>query len=367
MQVKKIQSKNILSKVVYSLLCVALGWYLKAKMTPNFAGAWNNEPPHVLVKSLSKADVSTKKKYIASVEAINSVDIVPQVSGYLEKILFEDGSEIQKGDDIFLIDQRRYQADLKAAQAAVKQLTSEYKRIQSLHNKKFMSDKELDLAESNLQKAEAALDLAKLNLEWTQIKAPIDGVIGKAAVTEGNLVSPATPKLARIVQTKPIRVAFSVTDKERTDFLENLDNAKDVFVDIAMPNGEVETTTAENLFFDNEVNAQTATIPVYVDVDNEDNVLVPGNYVDIAIRFNQGKEAVLVPQVALSADINGSYVMTVDEENIAHQRYLELGEVSGDMQIVLKGLNGSEKVVVQGLQKVQDGVKVNPTSVEPQD
>ncbi len=365
MQVKKIKSSNILSKVLYAFALIIFGGYLHAKITPKHDMSWANEPPHVLVKSLSRADVSTKKKYIASVEAINSVDIVPQVSGYLEKILFEDGSFIEKGNDIFLIDQRKYQADLKSAEASVKQLMSDYKRIKSLHDKKFVSDKELDLAESNLQKAEAALDLAKLNLEWTLIKAPISGVIGKANMTEGNLVSPASLKLARIVQTKPIRVAFSVTDKERTQFLDSLNDAKDVFVDIVMPNGKIETTTAQNLFFDNEVNPQTATIPVYVDVENEDNLLVVGNYVDIYIRFDSVKEAVLVPQVALSADINGSYVMVVADDGIVSRRYLELGDVKGDMQVVLKGLDGSEKVIVQGLQKVQDGAKVTASSVEP--
>lgn len=365
MYVKKIKSTNIIYHIVYATLLVALGWYLHGKFTPDFAAmAQDNTPPHVLVRSLSKADISAKKKYIAQVEPINSVDIVPQVSGYLEKIMFNDGSFINKGDEIFLIEQRKYKADLKSAEAAVKQLKADYNRIKSLHQKRFVSDKERDIAESNLEQAEAALDLAKLNLEYTHIKSPISGYIGKALVTEGNLVSPETPKLARIVQTKPIRIAFSVSDKERSDFMQKINDIKNISIDVVLPNGSTETVPAQNLFFDNEVNPETATIPVYVDVENNDNLLVVGNYVDIFVSFNQAKEAVLVPQVALSADINGSYVMVVKDDNTVEQKYLQLGEVIDDNQVVVSGLDGSEKVIVQGLQKVKNGITVTPNSAD---
>lgn len=364
MYVKKIKTSSIWFRVCYSLICVALGWYLHSKfINDTDAFMHNNEPPHVLVKGLKTADVSHKKKYIAQVEAINSVDIMPQVSGYLEEILFEDGAFVNKGDDIFLIEQRKYKADLKAAQASVNQLKSDYNRIVSLHQKKFVSDKELDIAKSSLEQAEAALDLAKLNLEYTQIKSPISGYIGKALVTTGNLVSPNAQKLARVVQAQPIRVVFSVTDKELSNFMQQANAAKDVFVDVIMPNGTIETVNVKNLFFGNEANPQTATIPAYIDLDNEQNLLVPGNYVDISIRFNDGENKVLVPQVALSADINGTYVMVVNANQTVEQRYLKLGDVVEDMQVVLNGLNGSEKVIIQGLQKVHAGMKVNSTEV----
>jgi RND family efflux transporter MFP subunit len=365
MYVKKINTSGIWYRVGYSVVCVAIGWYLHAKMTPDFSAMmFNNEPPYVLVQGLQKADVSAKKKYIAQIEAVNSVDIVPQVSGYLEDVLFEDGAFVHQGDEIFLIEQRKYRADLKAAEAALKQISADYKRIKSLHEKKFVSDKELDLAQSNLEKAEASVDVARLNMEYTRIKSPISGYIGKVLVSKGNLVSPSTPRLARVVQTQPIRVAFSVTDKERSAFMRQTKEAQNVLVDIVMPNGKIETKTVQNLFFGNEVNAETATVPVYIDLQNDENLLVPGNYVDILIRFNQAKEAVLVPQVALSADVNGSYVMTVNADGIVEQKYLQLGDVVDDKQVVLSGLNGDEKVIIQGLQKVRSGLKVNPTEVE---
>ena len=327
------------------------------------------QTPSVQVQSLSKNDVSTKKKYIAQVEAINSVDLVPQVSGYLEDILFQNGADVKKGDVLFVIEQRRYIDNLKAAEATTKQLAADYKRLISLHEKKFISDKELEIAESNLKNAEAAEDLARLNLEYTEVKAPIDGVIGKALITTGNLVNSNVQKLARIVQTKPIRVGFSVSDKERSVFMQKLSEAEDVYVDIVLPNGEIETEYAQNLFFSNEVNKDTATIPVYIDSNNSKDLLVPGNYVDIYIRFTSKKMALLVPQVALSEDANGTYVMTVEESGkdnegnslfVAKQKYIQLGDVIDDKQVVLSGLNENDKVIVQGLQKVRDNIEVKP-------
>ncbi|MBP3546963.1 MAG: efflux RND transporter periplasmic adaptor subunit [Alphaproteobacteria bacterium] len=362
MKVKKIKNRNIFWRLGYSLLCCALGWYLHGKFTPAYVPMNNNEIPHVLVSGLKTSDISAKKKYIAQVEAINSVDIVPQVSGYLEEILFKDGAYVNQNDNIFIIEQRRYKADLKSAEAAVKQLKNEYNRIKSLHKNKYMSDRDLDVAESNLLQAEAALDQAKLNLEHTEIKSPISGYIGKALVTKGNLVSSSTQKLARIVQTSPIRIAFSVSDKERSAFMQKAKESKNIGVDIVLPNGKTETASIDSLFFDNEVNATTATIPVYIDSENKDNLLVPGNYVDIYFRFGGSKEALLVPQMALSADVNGTYVM-IAENNKIRQQYLELGDVIDDMQIVLSGLSGDEKVVIQGLQKIRNGSEVSVTDI----
>ncbi len=364
MKVKKIKTTKILKGLFYALLCCAFGWYLRGRFMPDYSGAFqNNEPPYVLVENLKKQDVSARKKYIAQVEAINSVDIMPQVSGYLEEVLFKEGSFVNKGDKIFIIEQRRYQADLKAAEAVAQQLQKEYDRIVKLHKTGDVPDKQLESAQAALHQAEANLDLARLNLEHSEIVAPISGFIGKVLVTTGNLVSPNTQKLARIVQMNPIRIAFSVTDKERAAFLTKHQESKNVFVDIVLPDGHLKTVSADALFSDNEVNPDTATIPVYLDLPNEDRLLVVGNYVDIYFRFQKETLSLIVPQMALSADVNGTYVMTVDAQNIVHQKYIELGDVVGDSQIVLSGLEETDRVIVQGLQKVRNGLKVQPTLV----
>ena len=365
MKVKKIKNEKLIRNTIYAVVFMGIGAYLHALTIPDMSAFMGpHEPPRVLTRNLKKGDVSEKKKYIAQVEAINSVDIVPQVSGYLEKILFENGAEVKEGEKIFIIEQTQYKADLEKAEAAVKQLQKQYDRVSSLNKQKFASDKEIDLAESNLRQAKAALEIARLNVEHSEIKSPITGRIGKALVTVGNLVSPSSGKLARVVQTNPIRIAFSVSDKERSVFMKKAAAAETVYVDIVLPNGKTETAKAENLFFNNEVNPDTATIPVYLDFDNDENQLVPGNYVDIYVRFENEKQALLVPQQALMSDVNGTYVMIVKKDNSVEQKYIQLGAVMEENQVVTKGLKGDEKVIVQGLQKVSAGAVVNPTHLE---
>ena len=356
------EHKNIIKYCAYAALFMGAGAYLHALCTPNAAlvkGA--NEPPYVLTRSLTKGDVSEKKKHIATVEAINSVDIIPQVSGYLEKILFESGAEVKEGESIFIIEQTQYAADVGKAEAAVVKAQKQYDRLVTLNKSKYTSDRDVEVVESELKQAKAELEIAKLNLEHSEIKSPITGKIGKALITVGNLVTPSSSKLARIVQTNPIRIAFSVSDKERLMIMKNPDNVdSEVFVDIVLPNGDIKTAKAENAFVDNEVDATTATIPVYLDIENDDNFLVPGNYVDIYIRLKAADNALLVPQQALMSDINGTYVMVVNKDNKVEQKYITLGSVMGEDQAVKSGLNGDEEVIVQGLQKVAPGMRVNP-------
>ncbi len=364
MKVKKIKSSKIYLKVFYAVLFTAFGWYLHGKMVPSQTGMGYNQTPYVLVKELEKKNIASRKKYIAEVEAVNSVDIIPQVSGYLEEILFKDGSFVTEGDKIFVIEQRSYLANLKSAEARQWELKKEYERIKKLHESGDVAEKKLETALSELVQAEADVERARLDLEHSEIKAPISGHIGKAFVTKGNLVSPNTQKLARIVQTNPIRIAFSVTDKERFNFMEKAKKSEEMFVDVVLPGGQIRTANAKELFAGNEVNAQTATIPVYLDMENKDNALVPGNYVDIYFRYNLGGDSLLVPQIALAADVHGTYVMTVSNEGVVEQKYITLGDVYEDMQVVLSGLNPEDKVIVQGLQKVKSGMKVNATLVD---
>ena len=335
--------------------------------------------PSVSVQKTARQDLRDKKKFIASVEAINSVDITPQVSGYLEEVRFKDGAFVNEGDVLFVIEQSKFKANVAAAEANLEkaksdlnQVSSDYKRQEQLYKEKITPKAELEIAEnklnqahSSVKQAEANLLLAQINLGYTEIKAPISGYIGKVLVTKGNYVSPSVLSLARIVQTDPIRIAFSVSDKDRLTFLKDIhaDN-RDTRFEIVQPGGKTVEVKAENFFADNEINPETATLPVYLDYKNQDNALIPGNYVDILMSIGGAKKSLVVPQLALARDINGAYVMTVDENNIVHQKYVETGRISGSVQEVIKGLTDSDIVIVQGVQKVQDGMTVNPILVQ---
>ncbi len=362
MIIEKSEYKNLIKYCMFAILFMIIGAYLYSlRASNNLTSAGMREPPYVLTRPLIKGDVSEKQKHIAKVEAINSVDVVPQVSGYLEKILFESGAEVKKGETIFIIEQTQYKADLAKAEATVDQAQKQYNRLSELNKSKFTSDKDFEQIESQLKQAKAQLEIAKLNLEHSEIKSPIDGKIGKALVSVGNYVSTSTGKLAHIVQSNPIRIVFSLSDKERLMIMKDSSKVGDgAFVEIVLPNGDVQRAKTESVFIDNEVDATTATIPVYLDVDNADNLLVPGNYIDIYIHFTAAKDALLVPQQALMSDINGTYVMVVNKDNKVEQKYITVGSTMDENQIVTGGLSGEERVIVQGLQKVAVGMTVNP-------
>ena len=375
MLVGKLQKRVIIRQVVVLGLCVGFGWFLKAKLTPPATGMgmMGGGTPYVLVQQLETRNIAPKKTFIGHVEPIKSVNLMPQITGYVEKVLFEEGSFVNEGDILFVIEQERYlanvslrEAELASAKANLVRAERDYKRQSSLSKQNYASKATLDTAESTYLQAKAAvaqaqanLDLAKIDLGYTEIKAPISGRIGKALVTEGNYVSSATQTLARIVQTDPIRVAFSVTDKDMLNMRQTYDGkGAQLQTELVLSNGTVLVNHLQSRFTDNEVNTDTATIAVYAEYSNDKGLLIPGNYVDIRIGDKKEQMALLVPQAALAQDEHGNYVMVVTKDNIAEQRRVTLGDVIEDQQVVLDGLSADDKVIVQGLQKVREGQPV---------
>ena len=381
MRVGKLKNRNIIRQVLILALCAAFGWYLKSKLTPQVSmpNSGAGGEPYVLIQDVEEQDVSPKTTYIGHVEAIKSVNITPQINGYVEKVLFQEGSQVNEGDLLFVIEQERYianvelrQAELASAKANLVRAERDFKRQSSLSKQNYASKATLDTSESTYLQAKAAvaqaqanLDLAKIDLGYTEIKAPISGRIGKALVTEGNYVSSSSQTLARIVQTDPIRVAFSVTDKDMLNMRQRYDGkASQIKTELVLSNGTVLVNNLRSRFADNEVNSDTATIAVYAEYNNPKDLLIPGNYVDIRIGEKASQKAILVPQAALAQDEHGSYVMTVNDEGIVMQKRVTLGDIIGDKQVALDGLNFGDKVIVQGLQKVRDGQKVRAELVK---
>ena len=374
MQVTKIKKSTIIRKVLIMLLCVAAGWYLKARLTPQMGGmaGMGGGTPYVLTQQVKTADVSPKRSYIGRVEAIKSVDLKPQITGYVEKVLFKEGSLVNEGDILFIIEQKRYlanvelrQAELDSAKANLVKTERDYKRQKSLSKQNYASKATLDTSESNylqakaaVAQAEANLELAKIDLDYTEIKAPFTGYIGKANITEGNYVTSSSDNLARIVQVSPIRVAFSVTDKDVLNARMRNDGNQDMRTELVLPNGKTISEPLLATFSSNEIDSSSATINIYTEYENKNNLLIPGNYVDINISDKTAQMAVLVPQAALAQDENGNYVVVVSEDNIAEQRRVVLGDPVEDYQIVLEGLKPEDKVIIQGLQKVKNGQEV---------
>ena len=377
MIIGKIKNRVIIRQIVILVLCVAFGWFLKSKLTPSSApmGGMGAGEPYVLVQKLETRNISPATSYIGHVEAIKSVNLKPQVTGYVEKVLFQEGSLVNEGDILFIIEQKRYianvelrQAELASAKANLVRAERDYKRQKSLSSQNYASKATLDTSESNylqakaaVAQAEANLDLAKIDLDYTEIKAPITGYIGKALVTEGNYVNSTTQNLARIVQTDPIRVSFSVSDKDMLSMREMYKNGADsspIRTELVLPNGKILVNHLKSRFTDNEINSDTATIAIYAEYSNERNLLIPGNYVDIRVGKKDPQLAVLVPQGAIAQDEHGNYVMVVNDEDIAEERRVLLGDIIEDKQVVTDGLTADDRVIIQGLQKVTNGQKV---------
>ena len=363
---------------------VAIGFFVKGKFFSHAGqmGFGAGAQASVLVKTLQRKPIALGKNFIAKVEAINASDVVPQVSGYIDQVLFNDGSVVNEGDTLFIIDQKRYKAAVSSAQAALdkadaslKQIQSDYHRELALYKENMLSKADLELAESNLanakanvKAAQAALDLAKLDLAYTEVKSPISGRIGKALMTKGNLATAGTSKLARVVQMDPIRVVFSITDKERLSGLDQMTNTSTrPDIQIALPNGQTIEMPEANIFADNEINAQTATMAVYAQTDNKENKLIPGNYVNVTVSLDKFRPALLIPQTAVSQDATGQYVMTVTNEGVVVQKYIKVGDVVGSQYVVISGLEEGDRVVTIGQQKLQNGQQVHVSEMNTPD
>ena len=373
----------ISKKIAIVLLCMAVGWYLKGRFSPSGSGFQMGGEVYVLAQETAINDITETNNKISYVEAINDVNLLPKVTGTVEKVLFKEGSLVNEGDVLFEIEPDKYQAayDLAKAQldsteANLVKAERDYNRQQKLSDQKFASKATFDTAQSAylqakaaVEEAKARLDVATLDLDYTKVKAPISGKIGKALVTEGNYVVASSQPLAKIVQVNPMRISFSLTDKEAVEVAEAKYEPEHLRARITLPTAKVIDEEVVNVFIDNKVNAATATVAVYIDVDNSDGLLIPGNYVQTAVITGKTKQAVTIPQTAINYDQQGAfvYVVKVNKEKssdteihgTAEQRRVELGDVVNESeQAVLSGLKDKELIIVQGSVKLQNNSPV---------
>ncbi len=372
MKIGKIHKTKIIKTTATVFCCILFGWFLKAKLTPQMS-AMNaiSGTPYVFVQKVEEQNIIKNRGEISIVEAINSAEIIPEVSGQIEEVLFSYGSFVNKGDILFKVDDDKYlatynlrKAELASAQANLTKTERDYNRQKSLSRQNISSKATFDSAESaylqakaNVQQAESNLELARIDLDKTQIKSPISGFIGKAFVSEGNYVVATANPIANVVQLDPIYISFSLTDKNFLNLKEKCD-ANASILRIVLPNGEIIEKPILNIFKNNQINPNTATIAVYAEIENKEGLLIPGNYVQTSLLSNTTKPEIIIPQEAILQDKQGNYVMVVTDEEIAEQRYVSLGDIIGSKQIVKEGLKKDEKIIVQGLQKVKNGIAV---------
>jgi len=337
-------------------------------------------PPGVMVSAASIQSIKHTSDFIARVEAVNDVSIRSRVQGYLVERSFIEGDDVSAGDVLFTIDPETYEAAVAQASATVAKAESEVMRTRSdldkyekLYKTKTISEQDILKARSakaeadaNLAAAEASLNIASSDLRHTEITAPISGRIGQSLTSVGNLIDSSTGTLARLVELDPIYVSFGISERDliRIKSLtqaQNLEGADLPSIDVTLklPDDEMYAQTGYLDFIDNVVDSTTGTVHVRARFSNPNKLLVPGLFVHALIGRSDETDALVIPEQALQEDQAGAFVMVVDSDNKVDIRRVKPGQSHNGWLTINDGLQDGEQVVVEGLQKIRPGMKVN--------
>ena len=339
-------------------------------------------PPTVTISQPVERPVIDYDEYTGRTAAVEEVEVRARVSGYLIKVNFKEGSEVQKGDLLFLIDSRPFQTVLDAAKGQVAQweakrarAEADVARNQRLLPKGAASQKDLDNAIADLgearaaiQSGQAAVQRAALDLEFTKVTAPISGRISRTFITEGNLVNADATLLTTIVSLQPMYVYFDVDERSllRYQQLARANNHKNtkavrVPVSLTLANDTAEPQQGVLDFIDNRVDPTTGTIRTRGVFLNANRLLTPGLFVRVRIPGSDTYQALLVSDRAISTDQGQKHVWVVNEQNVVDYRLVLIAALQSDgLRVVKSGLKPGEWIVVNGLQRVRPGVTVAP-------
>jgi membrane fusion protein, multidrug efflux system len=372
---KKAEAKILLAAA--ALLCFA-GCKEKPHATP--------PPPVVEVATVTQADVPIYHEWIGSLDGLVNATIRAQVTGYLIAQNYREGDAIKKGDLLFEIDPRPFQAlldqakgQLAQAEARLGKTELDVKRYAPLVKERAISQEEYDDAvQANLESkaavlsAKAQVEQAQLNLGFTSVISPIDGIASIAKGQIGDLVGPATGELTTVSTVDPIKAYYNVTEQAYINFAkrflkesERQAGLKQLEVQLVMGDGSIYPKIGQIYAPDRAIGPTTGALRLEALFPNPDYALRPGEFVRVRVKFDVRHGALLVPQRAVS-ELQGAYqVVVVDAENKVHIQPVIVGERNGNLWIIDHGLEPGQRIVVEGLQKVRDGVLVSPTNFVP--
>jgi membrane fusion protein (multidrug efflux system) len=335
----------------------------------------------VVVSPVIQTTVPLYREYVARTEARETVALRSRVDGYLDKVLFEEGSQVEAGQLLFVIDQRPFKAALQEArgslaqaQAALNKARRDVTRLQPLVAEAAAPEADLDDAKSAVElsqatgeKAKAAIAMAELNLKFSEIRAPISGIVGKQEVTAGNIVSRDQTLLTSISSWDPMRAVFSISEtdylrlgQQRRDDNPFLPRKNAAPFELIMADGGIYPLRGSLGFLDRTLDLTTGTLNVYVSFPNPDRLLRPGLFGRVRVMVEAKPDALLVPQKSVQVIQGVSSVLVVGEDDSVGMRVVTLGERFKDFFVVSQGLEAGQRVVVEGLQKAIPGRKVRP-------
>ena len=338
--------------------------------------------PKVTVAAARIEQITGDTTFIGRVEAVDSVELVARVSGYLRAVEVANGAQVTTGQALFVIEPENYEATVQSSRAQLERAEAaqtlariELDRKAQLVRKGAVPQSELDIATANEKAAQAdiaaaaaALQQAQLNLSYTRMTAPFDGQIGKIAKSVGDLVGPETGALATLVRTTPIYVVFSVSERQIANLMEarvaDGENPSatpmQLPIHVDLPNGKRLDEVGVLAFSDNRIDTATGTLAVRAEFPNADRLLIPGAFVTLHVQTAEPRPELLIPQAAVQRDQRGPFVLVIGAQQTVEQRYITTGGTEGTEVIVQSGLAPGESVIVEGLQRVKPGVPVQP-------
>src|SRR2546423_13598233 len=338
------------------------------------------QPPQVTVAPAVERVVADWDEFTGHFEAVNSVEVRPRVGGFLQRVGFVEGAMVRQGDVLFVIDQRPYEAEVARAEAVLAQARTrnqlagmEVERAQKLVNSQAISREELDARTSGqaegsaaIRAAEAAVRVARLNLEWTVVRAPISGRVGRAEITPGNVVQAGAPSptlLTTIVSIDPIYVYFDADEQAYLKYIGNQaagSNGRPVLIGLENESGFPHEGRLN--FVDNRVDGGAGTIRVRAVLSNVNRNFTPGMFARVRLLGGDRHLATMVQDQAIGTDQDRKFVLVLKNDNTVEYRPITLGRVIDGLRDVDSGLKPGERVVINGMMRIRPGMKVAATN-----
>src|SRR6202789_2931204 len=390
---------NVFSKYklwVGGALCLlVIGLIIGAIYPKHVIGAKPDSPPDVEVVQVEQKDVPIFGEWIGTLDGFTNADVRAQVTGYLLKQGYQEGAFVRKGQLLFEIDPRPFQAALDQAQGQLAQAKAQLandeavqgrtqldvEKYEPLAKEQAASQQDLDNAVQNnlaakatvqtaqalIKSAQAAVETARINLEFTRLVAPIDGIAGQAQLQVGALVNLGSGPVTSVSTVDPIKVYFTVGEPQYLAWRQRFPTDatreaadKNLHLELILADGSTYARTGTFFFADRQVNESTGAIRLAGLFSNPGNVLRPGGYAKVRAVIRVQHDALLVPQRAVS-ELQGSYqVAAVDDKNKVSIRTVQVGDRVGSQWVVADGLKPGERVIAEGVQKVRQGMQVNP-------
>lgn len=333
-------------------------------------------------------DVTPSVEFVGRIEAVSSVDLRARITGFLDEQRFEDGAQVSAGDILFIIEQqpfaaqvRQAEANLAAARAQSENAEIALQRSEELLQSATVSQATVDdrsadkrVADASVLQAEAQLEQAKITYSYTEISAPIDGRIGRAAIRPGNLVSPDSGVLTTIVREDPVYATFSVTERVLLDTRRAIaeggaregDNADEIRIRLRLSDGTVYEHPGVFNFADVQVNPTTDTVLMRGLVPNPEGLLIDQQFIIVIVETAEPEQQLVIPQAAISVDQRGQFVLIVNDENKVEERFIRTGNATAGGVTVTSGLEEGDRVIIDGIMKVRSGMEVDAVAAETQ-